>query len=356
MFQKEFSSLSTATPETLWPHYAEVSRWKVWDEAVEQVTLEGAFAKGSRGTLKLHGKPALDFTLTEVTPNVSFSDETKVGPMTVRFTHTLERLTGGTKVTHRVSIEGPGADGLGAKSAATMPYLSELKKKAAHFTALSPFPSLSRPGYTTILTGAPPEITGVSSNIPHKMDARIDSFVRRAHSAGWKTAMVGLSWWLDFFDADFDIARVDSGYDAGDPIFTTDARVEPGIAKNRDHQVRTAVDHLGLVDEIWGRVHEAHQFHHPREPVKIPTAGLFQLCQQRDRAALCCRRALFHRQILAQAALDQPVFVLADLARDIDMFAGHDEGHIVGRRGRGIGKGDAKFGKAGFDRVHGWIL
>lgn len=125
-------------------------------------------------------------------------------------------------------------DGLGAKSAATMAHLSELKKKGAHFTALSPFPSLSRPGYTTILTGAPPEITGVSSNLPHKMDARIDSFVRRAHSAGWKTAMVGLSWWLDFFDADFDIARVDSGYDAGDPIFATDARVEPGIGKNRE--------------------------------------------------------------------------------------------------------------------------
>lgn len=113
MFQKEFSAISTATPETLWPHYAEVSRWKVWDEAVEQVTLEGTFAKGARGALKLHGKPALDFTLTEVTPNVSFSDETKVGPMTVRFTHTLQRLIGGTKVTHRVTIDGPGADALG---------------------------------------------------------------------------------------------------------------------------------------------------------------------------------------------------------------------------------------------------
>ncbi|MCA2978526.1 MAG: SRPBCC family protein [Myxococcaceae bacterium] len=113
MFQKDFSSISTATPETLWPHYADVSRWKVWDEAVEQVTLAGAFAVGSRGTLKMHGRPALDFTLTEVTPNVSFSDETKVGPMTVRFTHTLQRLTGGTKVTHRVTIDGPGAETLG---------------------------------------------------------------------------------------------------------------------------------------------------------------------------------------------------------------------------------------------------
>lgn len=114
MFQKDFSALSTATPETLWPQYADVSRWKTWDEAVSNVTLDGAFVTGARGTLTMHGKPTLDFVLTEVTPNVSFSDETKVGPMTVRFTHTLERLTGGTKVTHRVSIDGPGADQLGA--------------------------------------------------------------------------------------------------------------------------------------------------------------------------------------------------------------------------------------------------
>jgi catechol 2,3-dioxygenase-like lactoylglutathione lyase family enzyme len=114
MFQKDFSALSTATPETLWPHYAEVSRWKTWDEAVSNVTLDGAFVAGSRGALTMHGRPTLDFVLTEVTPYVSFSDETKVGPMTVRFTHTLERLTGGTKLTHRVSIDGPGAEQLGA--------------------------------------------------------------------------------------------------------------------------------------------------------------------------------------------------------------------------------------------------
>lgn len=125
-------------------------------------------------------------------------------------------------------------DGLGERSVAAMPFLSDLKKKGAHFTALSAFPSLSRPGYTTILTGAPPEITGVSSNLPDKMDARIDSFVRRAHTAGWKTAVVGLSWWLDFFDADFDYARVDSGYDADAAIFSNDAQVEPGIGKNRE--------------------------------------------------------------------------------------------------------------------------
>lgn len=114
MFEKEFFAFSTATPETLWPHYADVTRWKSWDEAVERCSVDGPFVTGATGTLQLHGRPALTFTLTEVTPNVSFSDETKLGPMTVRFTHTLTRMTGGTKLTHRVTIEGKGAEELGA--------------------------------------------------------------------------------------------------------------------------------------------------------------------------------------------------------------------------------------------------
>jgi predicted AlkP superfamily pyrophosphatase or phosphodiesterase len=125
-------------------------------------------------------------------------------------------------------------DGLNEKSAAAMPFFSSLKKKSAYFTATAGFPSLSRPGYATILTGSGPDITGVSSNLADSMDKRIDSFVRRIHSAGWKTGFVGLSWWLDFFDADFDIARVDSGYHENAAIFRSGAHVEPGIAKNRE--------------------------------------------------------------------------------------------------------------------------
>ncbi|MBX3722981.1 MAG: alkaline phosphatase family protein [Turneriella sp.] len=125
-------------------------------------------------------------------------------------------------------------DGLAERSVAAMPQLSELKKKAAYFTAEAPFPSLSRPGYTTILTGSPPAITGIGSNVPEVMDARIDNLARRLRSAGWKTAFVGLSWWMDFFDADFDIARIDSGYDADAPIFKDGVTVEPGLGKKRE--------------------------------------------------------------------------------------------------------------------------
>lgn len=114
MFEREFTAVSTATPEVLWPLYADVSRWKTWDEGVADVSLDGPFVTGTRGVLTLHGQAPLTFTLAEVTPGVSFVDETRVGPMTVRFRHTLRRLTCGTQVTHHVSVEGPGAAKLGA--------------------------------------------------------------------------------------------------------------------------------------------------------------------------------------------------------------------------------------------------
>ena len=37
MFQKDFSAISTATPETLWPQYADVSRWKMWETAASSL-------------------------------------------------------------------------------------------------------------------------------------------------------------------------------------------------------------------------------------------------------------------------------------------------------------------------------
>lgn len=115
MFKVEATALSTATPEALWPLYADVNRWSSWDEDLRKVTLEGPFAVGSRGVMDIAGQPPIPFTLTEVTPNVSFTDEAKAGPMTVRFVHTLTRLTGGTRITHTATVEGPAAEKLGEK-------------------------------------------------------------------------------------------------------------------------------------------------------------------------------------------------------------------------------------------------
>ena len=47
--------------------------------------------------------------------------------------------------------------------------------------------------------------------------------------------------------------------------------------------------------------------------------------------------------------------ILADLAGGVDEVAHLDEGDVVRRRGRGVGKGDAEFGEAFLDQVHGGL-
>jgi catechol 2,3-dioxygenase-like lactoylglutathione lyase family enzyme len=132
MFQKTLTAVTTARPADVYALYADVRAWPSWDEDVERVTLEGPFATGTRGTLAMKGRPPLSLTLTEVTPDVGFADETQVGPMTVRFRHVLTPMFGGTRIAHTVEVEGPGADALGADIASGVAHTVEgLARRAA---------------------------------------------------------------------------------------------------------------------------------------------------------------------------------------------------------------------------------
>lgn len=136
MFEAEATALSTATPEALWVFYSDVSRWPSWDEALRAVKLDGPFEAGTHGVMEPQGQSSLAFKLTEVTPNVSFANEARVGPMAIRFSHTLSRLTGGTRITHRVTVEGPGAEQLGA-SLAVKPALEALARLSSRASGVS---------------------------------------------------------------------------------------------------------------------------------------------------------------------------------------------------------------------------
>src|SRR6478672_10047028 len=69
---------SSATPEEIWPYYADVTAWPVWDAGLEKVSLDGAFVAGSRGTLVVEGQPPLEYELLEVVEGRSFSDLTDI--------------------------------------------------------------------------------------------------------------------------------------------------------------------------------------------------------------------------------------------------------------------------------------
>lgn len=77
-------------------------------------------------------------------------------------------------------------DGLGVAEAG-LPYLDELRRRGATATARAPYPTISRPNYVTILTGVPPEDSGVRANRVLAPIA-VDTIMDRARAAGLEVA------------------------------------------------------------------------------------------------------------------------------------------------------------------------
>ena len=91
-----------------------------------------------------------------------------------------------------------------------MPFLNELRTQAASATMYSQTPSYSAPGWTTILTGAWPDINdGQTANPPDENSVRTftqDDIFASADRAGLHTALSGFFWFEDML--------ADSGLDA----------------------------------------------------------------------------------------------------------------------------------------------
>ncbi|WP_432946241.1 SRPBCC family protein [Kribbella sp. CA-253562] len=106
MWHFEHTEQTSATPEQLWAHYSEPTAWPQWDHGTAEVTVEGPFVVGTRGTLKPAKGPKAAFVLTEVTPLVSFTDTTKLPLTTMEFAHRIEVIDGVTHFTHSVTMNG----------------------------------------------------------------------------------------------------------------------------------------------------------------------------------------------------------------------------------------------------------
>ncbi|MFN8168013.1 MAG: SRPBCC family protein [Candidatus Nanopelagicales bacterium] len=114
MFEWSHQVETSAAPQQVWPLYADVARWREWDSGLEDVTLDGPFAAGSSGTMRVEGQPPLTWTLTEVVEGELFTDVTEIpGVATLTFVHRLSPAAAGTLITHEVRIEGPAAEQLG---------------------------------------------------------------------------------------------------------------------------------------------------------------------------------------------------------------------------------------------------
>ncbi|MGI8904098.1 MAG: SRPBCC family protein [Solirubrobacteraceae bacterium] len=99
---------TSASAQSIWSLYEDVSTWPRWDAGAEEVTREGEFVQGSSGTMKFIGQDPLPYRLTKVEPFREFIDETLAGPVTVRVSHKLTPLTAERlRITYRAEIYGP---------------------------------------------------------------------------------------------------------------------------------------------------------------------------------------------------------------------------------------------------------
>lgn len=94
-------------------------------------------------------------------------------------------------------------DGLRLDVSRELPFLNELRARGVDASATVPLPSLSRPSYTTMATGAPPAWSGVRNN-SFSGPAPLDSVFDRAHEANRSVqARANLAWWNDLFGRGF---------------------------------------------------------------------------------------------------------------------------------------------------------
>jgi hypothetical protein len=130
-YEFEHSVEGPASVAAVWALWSDVSRWTEWDEGLESVTLSGPFAEGESGTMVVKGQGPISFTLTSVENGVGFVDETSVPGALLRFTHRVEQVAGGVRVTHSVVVEGPAAQSLGPVVTADLPDAVEALVKLA---------------------------------------------------------------------------------------------------------------------------------------------------------------------------------------------------------------------------------
>lgn len=114
MWTHEHTAETALAPEAVWRVLKDIDSWPRWDTSMEEVTLEGPFAVGTRVTMKPTGQDPLASVITGITENERYADETDLGDVILRFSHTLAKLPdGGTRITHRLEITGPKAGELG---------------------------------------------------------------------------------------------------------------------------------------------------------------------------------------------------------------------------------------------------
>jgi hypothetical protein len=118
MWEFEHSVDAAAKRPFVWRFWTDVANW-AFDSSIEWVRLEGPFASGTAGATKSPGLDPVHWVLRDVRAPEEAVIEMALGEAMLRFRWRFEEIAeGGTRITQRVSLTGPGAEPLIEQGAA----------------------------------------------------------------------------------------------------------------------------------------------------------------------------------------------------------------------------------------------
>src|SRR5262245_64782724 len=92
MWAAEHSIETTASPESIWRLWSDVSTWGEWNADIERIEISGPFAPGSMIEMTPVGQDTVELRIAEASEPSLFVDEADLGEVLVTTFHRVEPL------------------------------------------------------------------------------------------------------------------------------------------------------------------------------------------------------------------------------------------------------------------------
>ena len=113
MWIAEHTAETDLSRETVWAALADLHRGALTYDGADTFELRGPFEAGTTVAVTPVGQDTFESTIVDLVEPVTYADRTSFGDITLLFRHTLVEIDGGTRVTHRLEIDGPSSDEVG---------------------------------------------------------------------------------------------------------------------------------------------------------------------------------------------------------------------------------------------------
>jgi hypothetical protein len=113
MWTTEHTTETSLPREVVWAALRDLHRGELTYDGADTFVLHGPFAVGTELDVTPVGQDTFRSRIVDLVDGETYADETTFGDLTLLFRHTLVDVADGTRVTHRLEIDGASADVVG---------------------------------------------------------------------------------------------------------------------------------------------------------------------------------------------------------------------------------------------------